>query len=106
MVFVNTFKICSLKSIIVTIANQNVGYLGMLHAGIGPSHVNALLTSVNIPSVSQSTFKSRELEVGPVNAEVAKASCEKAMEGENEYLKKEGLPMIWVGRSVAKGIIV
>ena len=103
MVFVNTFKICSLKSIIVTIANQNVGYLGMLHAGIGPSHVNALLTSVNIPSVSQSTFKSRELEVGPVNAEVAKASCEKAMEGEKEYWRKEAEEVVSIGASYDMG---
>ena len=37
----------------------------MLHAGIGPTHVNELLSSINVPSVGEFTLKAREREVGP-----------------------------------------
>ena len=54
----------------------------MLHAGIGPTHVNALLTSINLPPVGQNTLKAREREVGPVIEAVAKKSCTAAIEAE------------------------
>ena len=57
----------------------------MLHAGIGPTHVNALLTSVNLPAVGESTLKAREREVGPAIEEVAKRSCLDALQAEKRY---------------------
>lgn len=54
----------------------------MLHAGIGPTHVNALLTSINLPPVGQNTLKAREREVGPAIEWVAKKSCAEAIEAE------------------------
>ena len=54
----------------------------MLHAGIGPTHVNALLTSINLSAVGQNTLKAREREVGPVIEAVAKKSCAEATEAE------------------------
>lgn len=76
---------------------------GMLHAGIGPSHVNALLTSINKPPVSQSTFKAREREVGPAIKEAAKASCEEAMEVEKECWRKETEEVVSIGASYDMG---
>jgi len=75
----------------------------MLHAGIGPSHVNALLTSINTPPVSQSTFKAREREVGPAIKEAAKASCEEAMEVEKECWRKETEEVVSIGASYDMG---
>ena len=51
----------------------------MLHAGIGPTHVNALLTSMNIPPVSSGTLERRQAEAGPVVEEVAKESCRQVL---------------------------
>lgn len=75
----------------------------MLHAGIGPSHVNALLTSINIPPVSQSTFKARERDVGPAIEEVAKTSCKEAMEVEKEFWRKETEEVVSIGASYDMG---
>ena len=68
--------------------------IGMLHAGIGPSHVNSLLTSVNLPAVSENTLKAREREIGPVFEKVAKDSCGKAVEKEKSK---------WLGESLHSG---
>ena len=54
----------------------------MLHAGIGPSHVNSLLTSINLPAVAENTLKAREREIGPVIEKVAQESCETALQVE------------------------
>ena len=36
----------------------------MLHAGIGETHVNNLLTSMNVPPIHHKTLKRREREAG------------------------------------------
>lgn len=102
-VFLDEIKVCGQKFITILIFNHNLVHLGMLHAGIGPSHVNALLTSINIPPVSQSTFKAREREVGPAIEEVAKASCEEAMEVEKECWRKETEEVVSIGASYDMG---
>ena len=38
--------------------------LGLLHAGIGNTHLNNLFSTMNIPTMNSRTFKSREREVG------------------------------------------
>ena len=37
--------------------------LGCLHAGIGQTHINNVLSTSNIPTINSSTFKRREREV-------------------------------------------
>lgn len=102
-VFLDNNTICAYEFIPILTFNQNFGSLGMLHAGIGPSHVNALLTSINIPSVGQNTFKAREREVGPAIEEVAKASCEEAMEAEKECWRRETEEVVSIGASYDMG---
>ena len=61
----------------------------MLHAGIGATHVNALLTSINLPAVNESTLKTRKREVGPVFERIAKTSCKNPIEKEkSQWLNK------------------
>jgi len=52
----------------------------MPHAGIGPTHVNALLTLINLSPLGQNTLNAREKEAGPVIEAVAKKSCAEAIE--------------------------
>ena len=63
----------------------------MFHAGIGRSHVNSLLTSINLPAVAENTLKAREREIGPVIEKVAKESCETALQVEKtKWISAEG----------------
>jgi len=54
----------------------------MLHAGIGPTHVNELLSSINVPSVGGSTLMAHKREVRPQIEKLAKESCLKSLERE------------------------
>ena len=49
--------------------------LGALNAGIGHTHVNSLLSCLDIPTVNHVTFNAREKEVGKAVEHVAKESC-------------------------------
>ena len=49
--------------------------LGALNAGIGQTHVNSLLSCMNVPSINHTTFKAREREIGKVVESVAEARC-------------------------------
>lgn len=49
-----------------------------MHAGIGWTHLNKILSCLNIPTISFNTFKRYEQEVEPLVEKVAKESCEKA----------------------------
>ena len=80
----------------------------MLHAGIGATHVNVLLTSINLPAVNESTLKTREREVGPVFERFAKTSCKNAIEKEknqwlNESSSTESPEKIGIGASYDTG---
>ena len=87
----------------------------MLHAGIGPTHLNALLTSINLPPVGENTPKAREREIGPAIESVAKKSCEETTEIEKRFCSSEensgaetinmGLRMIWAGKSGERATI-
>ncbi|XP_044167665.1 uncharacterized protein LOC114976984 [Acropora millepora] len=81
---------------------------GMLHAGIGATHVNALLTSVNLPAVHENTLKAREREIGPALEKIAKRSCKNAIEKEkSQWLKesssKESPEKVGIGASYDTG---
>ena len=51
--------------------------LGCLHAGIGQTHINNILSCMNIPTINSIAFKQREREVGQAIEAIAKNSCEK-----------------------------
>ena len=54
----------------------------MEHAGIGATHVNHLLTAMNVPPIGEKTLRAREKEIRPVVEAVAKASCKEAAKEE------------------------
>ena len=56
--------------------------LGCLHAGIGQTHINNLLSTANIPTLNSSTFKAREREVGKAVEHITKISCEESLQME------------------------
>ena len=79
----------------------------MLHAGIGPSHVNSLLTTINLPAVAENTLKARERKIGPVIGKVAKESCETALQLEKtKWISTEasdGSEIVGIGASYDTG---
>ena len=54
----------------------------MLNCGLGECQVNNLLSALNIPSISASSLKAREREVGEQIQEMAKDSCGKHLQEE------------------------
>lgn len=58
--------------------------LGALHAGVGHTHLSAITSTLNIPSMTHVTFKTREREVGHAVENVAKNSCAKIRQAEKE----------------------
>ena len=64
--------------------------LGCLHTGIGETHLNNFLGTLNIPSLNTVTFKNREREIGHAVESVAKQSCEKVMNDERNAAIKSG----------------
>ena len=61
----------------------------MLHAVIGPTLVNELLSSINVPSVGESALKIRGREVVPQIEKLAKESCLESLETERNLWKEE-----------------
>ena len=57
---------------------------------MGPTHVNALLSSINVPVMREGTLKAREREVGPAIELVAKSSCSAGVEEEKKKWEAEG----------------
>ena len=60
----------------------------MLHAGIGETHINNLLTTMNLPHISHKSLKKRENEIGSVLELFAKGSADSALETEKELTQK------------------
>ena len=67
----------------------------MLHAGIGPTHVNELLSSINVPSLGESTLKARKREVGPQIEKLAKELCLESLEGKETCGKRIVKRKMW-----------
>lgn len=62
----------------------------MLDAGVGPSHINTILSSVDIPTISPKTFKKYERQVGGAIEQVCTESCSEAIQLEKKLtLEKE-----------------
>lgn len=57
---------------------------------MGPTHVNALLSSINVPVIADNTLKATEREVGPAIKTVAKSSCSACVEEEKKRWEVEG----------------
>ena len=49
--------------------------LGAHNAGIGQTHVNSILSCMNVTSINHTTFKARQRGIGKVVESVAEASC-------------------------------
>ena len=49
--------------------------LGSLPAGIGNTHLNNLLSAMNIPTMNYRLFSKREREIGHVVENIARESC-------------------------------
>ena len=64
--------------------------LGSLHAGMGNTHLNNLLSTMNIPTMNHQLFKRREGEVGNAVENVARESCTI-----NSDLEKNGRAISW-----------
>ena len=62
----------------------------MLASGLGESDCNSLFTGMNLPEISNTTFKRNERKVGVVFEAVAKDSCEESLiEEKNLALKQD-----------------
>ncbi|XP_043270812.1 uncharacterized protein [Venturia canescens] len=62
--------------------------LGVLHAGMGYSHLNKFLACIDSPVIDSKLFKRHEREVGKTVEAVAKESCSKWAETERELTIK------------------
>lgn len=60
----------------------------MIHCGIGESHLNAIMSTINIPTINSKSLKQREREVGRGMEMVAGESVEDAMRREIEMTSK------------------
>ena len=56
----------------------------MLHTGTGPSGVRRFMHGIEVPTISETSLKKREREVGPVLEKLARESCNKGLEEEKQ----------------------
>ena len=59
-------------------------FVGTLNSGIGNTHVNKLLASLNIPEFNWNTYKTHEKEVGKFVEQMAQETCVRAAFEERE----------------------
>ena len=64
--------------------------LGAIDNGIGYSHINSFLTTLDIPSLNRSAYKRREQEIDQAIEDVAANSCEMMLENKIEIEKATG----------------
>jgi hypothetical protein len=57
-------------------------FVGMINGGFGEQHVNCMLASLNIPTITQKSLKNREREVGVHLTDLAKESCQAHLQEE------------------------
>lgn len=65
--------------------------LGCLHAGIGQTHINNVLSTLNAPTLNSVTFKLREREVGKAVEGIAKRSCLNSLRMKKEEALTNGI---------------
>lgn len=54
----------------------------MMHSGIGPSQVNSLLSSLNIPTISTRTLQNRQNESGKVVEKITEDTTRSSLHDE------------------------
>lgn len=64
--------------------------LGCLHTGIGITHLNNLLSTLNVPTINPVTFKSSERETGNAVEKVARKTCLENMALERKLALDDG----------------
>lgn len=71
-----------------------------MHSGIGPSQVNALLSSLNIPTISTQTLQNRQNEMGTVMEKVAedtkRSSLHEEIQATLEYVHADKIPVQYI----------
>ena len=70
-------------------ANSRVA-LAALDNGIGFSHVNSILTALDVPNMTKKTYKAREHEVGKTAEGLAKERCKVMFDEKCELVKETG----------------
>ena len=65
--------------------------LGCLHAGIGQTHINNVLSTLNVPTLNSVTFKLREREVGKAVENIAKGGCQNYLQMERGEALEKGI---------------
>ena len=83
-------------------ANSRVA-LGSLHAGMGHTHVNHLLSTLNVPTISHTAYKAREREVGRCVEAVVQESCKNVICKEKENSQSERAGMVEMAASYDMG---
>lgn len=53
--------------------------LGSLHTGIGATHLDNLLSTLNVPPLNENSFENRERELGLAVEKLAKKRCKDSM---------------------------
>ena len=64
-----------------------MSFPGMYHSGIGPTQLNNLFSSLNLPHISESLIRRRCDEIGPVLENLADASAAKALEEKGAFVQ-------------------
>ena len=59
--------------------------LACLHTGIGQTHLNSIMSTMNIPSMSRAVFQTRERETGIAVESLAKVTCKEVLTNEKIY---------------------
>lgn len=75
-------------NIVTIVISKLYIYIGTLNTGIGLTHLNNVLSSLNIPELHRKTFKTYENEVGPELEKMAEDSCKRATLLEKELSMK------------------
>ena len=65
--------------------------LGCLDAGIGESHINNLMSTLNIPTLNSTTFKIRETELVKAVENIARNSCQDSINMLKAETLKKGI---------------
>lgn len=66
----------------------------MIHAGIGPTHLQNFLAECNLPSISENTLRKKEKELSKQIGEVANTSCRTAQEEEKAQSTNNNVSLI------------
>ena len=123
-------QFCSQQNVVETVAKHKTGKhgpsaydinsraaLACLHTGIGQTHLNGVLSTMNIPTMSRACFKRREREAGCAVESVARATCQDVLDVEKNNAVSIGAKpdendlflfhahMTWAGKNVAKASI-